>query len=208
MDSLYTTVIFDYGGVIDAVPNNTQNIGLFEVLADGLNINIEDVKTLYFANNHKNNLGDWTHKQTLLYVVEKLAPEKGAEAEKLIDDFLSQKEINQELLGIIKNLQASGYRVALLSNYGAFLRDHITKNGVAKIFDPHIFISGEIGYQKPDPAIFAHTFSSLNVAPGEVIFVDDSPKSLSTAKEVGYTPLRYTSNQSLLTDLRRLGLRI
>lgn len=198
-------IIFDYGGVIHTVPD-AQGMSIFEIIGKELELDIEEFKALYFANNHRNNLGSWTHKQTLLYVIEKLAPEKRDQGEEAIDAFINKKVLNQELLGYVTRLKELGYIVALLSNYNSDLRNRIAENGVAEIFGENIFISTEIGYQKPNPKAFEHAFQSLGLKPEEVIFIDDSPMSLSTAESVGYHPLRFTSNKKLLEDLRSFNI--
>jgi putative hydrolase of the HAD superfamily len=38
---------------------------------------------------------------------------------------------------------------------------------------PLVFISGEVGYGKPDPRIFEHALSKLGIAPGEALMVGD-----------------------------------
>lgn len=203
----YKAIIFDYGGVIHTIPD-AQGIGIFNVICNHLHLDAEEFKTLYFANNHNNNLGNWTHKKTLLYVVGKLAPEKKELAEQVIDNFLNDCTTNHELLSYIRKLKERGYVVALLSNYNSSLRDHIAENGVAEIFGGNVFISTEIGYQKPNPKIFEHTFNRLAVSPEEVIFIDDSPMSLSTAESVGYHPIRFTGNEKLVEDLCGLGINL
>lgn len=203
----FTAIIFDYGGVIYGIPN-ARGIGIFENLCTKLNLDIEEFKTLYFANNYRNNLENWSHKETLLFIVSKLAPEKQIEAEKIIEEFIQKRSLNTELLEYIKQLKNRGYVIALLSNYNHTLRDHIKDNGVAEIFEDNVFISTEIGYQKPNPKIFEHTFERLNLKPREVIFIDDSLTSLSTAESVGYHPIRFLDNEQLFEDLRALQVTI
>lgn len=198
-------IIFDYGGVINTIPD-AQGMHIFDVICHELSLDIDEVKALYFANNHRNNIGNWTHKQTLLYVIEKLAPEKKEQAGQVIDDFLNKCTTNQELLGYIQKIKSMGYTVALLSNYNSVLRERIAENGVAEIFGDNVFISTEIGYQKPDPKIFEYTFKNLGINPEDAIFIDDSLKSLSTAESIGYHPIQFTGNQKLLEYLRELGI--
>jgi putative hydrolase of the HAD superfamily len=40
---------------------------------------------------------------------------------------------------------------------------------------PLVFISGEVGYGKPDPRIFEHALSKLGIAPDEALMVGDRP---------------------------------
>lgn len=201
----FKAIIFDYGGVIYGT-FNAPGIGIFENLCTHLNLDIEEFKALYFANNYRNNLENWSHKETLLFVVSKLAPEKEEQAAKIIDTFIQKCALNEELLDSIKKIKKKGYIIALLSNYNQTLRDLIAVNGVAEIFGENVFISTEIGYQKPNPKAFEHTFQKLNLKPDEVIFIDDSQKSLSTAEAVGYYPIRFITNDQLFENLKNLGI--
>ncbi len=68
------------------------------------------------------------------------------------------------------------------------------------------FISGEIGFQKPHKEAFEVLFTRLGVRSNETVFIDDSPKSLEKAKEIGYIPVLYKNNDQLKTDLSKLGI--
>lgn len=207
----YKAIIFDYGGVIHLVPE-TSGATIFDKICPALGLDIEEFKTLYFANNYRNNLQNWDHKDTLLYVVEKMTANKEnkqdilKQADGLIEDFLRKRTLNIELLEAIKKIKEAGYVVALLSNYNSALRKVIAENGVAEIFEENIFISTEIGSQKPDPHIFEHTFDALGVSPAEAIFIDDSPMSLSTAESIGYQPIQFKNTSQVITALQELGI--
>lgn len=198
-------VIFDYGGVIYSIPD-AKGMSIFEALSTQLALDIEEFKARYFANNYRNNIQNWTHKQTLLYVLETFGPDKKVTGEALIDEFLGKRSLNEELIGHIKDIKAQGYTIALLSNYNSELRTALQQNGLAELFGENIFISTEIGCQKPDPKIFEHTFEKLGLRPEEVVFIDDSPRSLSTAEEVGYHAVRFIDNEKLEKDLQSFGI--
>ena len=98
-------------------------------------------------------------------------------------------------------------KLAVLSNHTSSLRARMAKNGTEKYFDA-IIISGEIGYQKPSKEAFEVVFSKLDVKPSEAIFIDDTPRSLEYADEVGYTPILFENNEQLKSDLIGLGIEI
>jgi putative hydrolase of the HAD superfamily len=200
-----TTIIFDYGGVIEVMPPG-KNVGILDLLSKTLGLPIDDVCTLYFQNNHRNNVGSWSQKQTLLHVVSLLDASKLQKAETMLDEYYALKQTDHEVLHIITSLKEEGYIVALLSNYNSLLRTKIKENGADKIFEDNVFISCELGLQKPDPKIFEFTFDKLVCTPEECLFVDDSPKSLSTAKEVGYHPILYTGINDLQKQLKSFGI--
>jgi putative hydrolase of the HAD superfamily len=202
------TIIFDYGGVIEV---STEQRGILDLVAHATGLSSEDVVELYFQRNHLNNVGNNSQKSTILSVVETLLPgnlDAYKNASQTIDVYENSRGLNYPLLDVIKLLKAHGYTVALLSNYNSTLRDKIQLNGVQDIFEDNIFISSEIGLQKPDPKIFQYMFDKLGVEPKRCIFIDDSQKSLSTSKVVDYTPIQFISNDQLLRDLTLLGITV
>ncbi len=77
--------------------------------------------------------------------------------------------------GVLPTLEALGvrYRLALVSNgLGPQQRSRIQPLGL-DIHFPVIAISGELGLRKPDPAIFRHVLSSLEVAAEAAVHVGD-----------------------------------
>jgi 2-haloacid dehalogenase len=69
-----------------------------------------------------------------------------------------------------------------------------------------LFISGELGMVKPDPAIFRHALAELGVPAGACLFVDDVPANVATAETVGFRTHLFRSPEALAEELRRLQL--
>ena len=67
-------------------------------------------------------------------------------------------------------------------------------------------ISGVEKVVKPDPRIFRILLDRYGLAPGRTVFVDDQPRNITAAREVGLEAIQFVSPESLRTDLRRLGL--
>ncbi|MGH7878763.1 MAG: HAD family hydrolase, partial [Candidatus Binataceae bacterium] len=72
---------------------------------------------------------------------------------------------------------ASHYRLGLLSNFDDAQcgREVLADTGVADLFEA-VVISAEVGLRKPDPRIFEHLRAMLGVAPGDILFVGDTPR--------------------------------
>ena len=79
--------------------------------------------------------------------------------------------------------------------------------GVLDVFDG-IVMSGAEGVTKPDPAIFALLCDRYRVAPGEAVFVDDSPANVSAAQRFGLQAVLFRDADRLRADLGELGLPI
>ncbi|MCL2045352.1 MAG: HAD-IA family hydrolase [Oscillospiraceae bacterium] len=83
------------------------------------------------------------------------------------------------------NILKPCYHIALLSNdiseWSRFLREY---HGIEPLIDA-AFISGDLGYRKPDPEIYRIALDRLDAKPNECIFIDDYPSRVDTASELG-----------------------
>jgi putative hydrolase of the HAD superfamily len=70
-------------------------------------------------------------------------------------------------------LRARGYRLALLSNWDDRLRPLVRGIGLEKHFE-EIFVSCEIGFEKPDPRIFAAVEERIGAAGETILHIGDS----------------------------------
>jgi putative hydrolase of the HAD superfamily len=69
---------------------------------------------------------------------------------------------------------ARTHRVAIVTNGGPAQRVKLAKLGIADI--PHaIFVSGELGFAKPDPRVFTTALKWSEVAAADALFVGDEP---------------------------------
>lgn len=94
--------------------------------------------------------------------------------------------IRPEMLELVDDLVAAGLRVAVLTNdLGAFHGDEwIARITALRHFEEVIDLS-HIGFLKPAPEAFAHALKVLDVAPSDVLFVDDQPPNVAGAHDVG-----------------------
>lgn len=68
-----------------------------------------------------------------------------------------------------------GYPLALITNGAPDIqRDKLAGSGLETYF-PVVQVSGEAGYGKPNPTIFAHALEALGVAASEAVMVGDNP---------------------------------
>jgi 2-haloacid dehalogenase len=74
-----------------------------------------------------------------------------------------------------------------------------------------VVVSGRVKLVKPDPAIYAETFSRIErhlpgVAPHEIVFIDDNVKNARAAAALGWHGVHHTSAATTEARLRELGL--
>ena len=191
---------FDYGGVIKINSGN-----LFDDIVKYLNITREEFNNEYFSLNHLFNVKGEKYEDVILLAVSKFNNSDQAKSHvlNLIQENYKKFNLNLELIQTIKELRERGYQIALLSNNSTQIKKSLIQDNIYKLFDV-VIISAEVGYQKPQPEIFEILFKKLEVEPSQVIFIDDTPKSLENANSIGYIPVLYKNNHALKIELSKL----
>ena len=64
----------------------------------------------------------------------------------------------------------------MISNFDSPLRVILKQLDVIHFFE-HLFISSEIGCEKPHLRIFQHALETMNAKPGECLHVGDDPRA-------------------------------
>jgi putative hydrolase of the HAD superfamily len=85
-------------------------------------------------------------------------------------------ELDRELMAYAASLRPRR-QTAILSNsaHGA-RREEQARYSFAELFDVIIY-SDEVGFAKPDPRVYALLCAELQVAPAELVFLDDVPET-------------------------------
>lgn len=196
-------VVFDFGGVIELYEGGRISRKFAEVLE----VDYDKFKAVYFEHNHLSNVGNLKWEEMVLKVASVFdkSKEKEAQIKAIIQENHSKLKINSELLTFFKILRQQGLKVAIFSNATSKLRKRLVKEDIAGLVD-EIVISGEIGHQKPNKEAFQILFEKLGCRPEEVIFIDDTKKSLEKASEIGYIPILFKNNELLKVDLYSHGI--
>lgn len=92
---------------------------------------------------------------------------------KLLSSITVNRKMNDLLLSLKENVN-----IAILTN-GKLKEQNIKIDNldIRSIFEKNIFISQNIGYEKPNPKAFLNVTSNLNVSPEECLFIGDSFKN-------------------------------
>ena len=69
-----------------------------------------------------------------------------------------------------------------------------------------VIVSGAEGLIKPDPAIYALTCERVGLAPGEMLFIDDSRPNIDAAAALGFHVHHFVDPVELRPALERHGL--
>ncbi len=182
------TVIFDLGGVIITIDHEEAK-RRFKAL--GLK-NVDEIMNPYTQNGI---FGD-------LEAGRLTAEEYIYELGKLVERHLGWDEVKQCWLGYLKEvprrnldllnqLRQKGYRVILLSNTNPFMQEWAESgdfdgigNGISSYFDA-LYRSYEVKMLKPEEGFFRYVLSEEDIIPEETLFVDDGPRNVAAASELG-----------------------
>jgi 2-haloacid dehalogenase len=109
---------------------------------------------------------------------------------------------------VLKELKALGLRLYALTNWS-----HETFPEARRIFPfldvfEGIVVSGEERLIKPDPVIFHRLLTRYGIAPSRAVYIDDSPRNVAAAAELGFRALRFVNAHRLRQELVDLGLPI
>jgi putative hydrolase of the HAD superfamily len=109
-------------------------------------------------------------------------------------------ELHPEVFNVLEKLQPR-YPLAVISNFDGRLRFILRHLGISEFF-AHIFVSSEIGADKPDPKIFRRALKLIDLKPNEVVHVgDDSERDWKAAAEAGLRIFRLDRETNSLRDL-------
>jgi putative hydrolase of the HAD superfamily len=84
--------------------------------------------------------------------------------------------IYPEVIEVLEALRDHEVDLAVLSNWDARLHSVLDGNAVGE-FLPRRFISTELGWEKPDPAIYRHVAETLRLQPAALLSVGDDPRN-------------------------------
>ncbi len=87
---------------------------------------------------------------------------------------------------VLETLRDRPVDLAILSNWDARLHSVIDGLGLGETFH-HRFISTELGWEKPDPAIYRHVVEVLGYSPSQILCVgDDSRNDVEGPRKAGW----------------------
>lgn len=112
-------------------------------------------------------------------------------------------ELYPEVPGVLEEL-GSRFRLAVISNFDGRLRFILQHLGIAKYL-AHVFISSELGADKPDAEIFRRALKIMHLNANEVLHVGDDPeRDWKAASAAGLSVFRLDRAKNSLCDLLNL----
>ncbi|MBQ9672339.1 MAG: HAD family phosphatase [Prevotella sp.] len=100
-------------------------------------------------------------------------------------------EVPARNLELLRQLRSKGYRLLLLSNTNPYMMSWVNSpdfdgNGhpLSSYLDK-LYLSYEMKLMKPAESIFRQVLMSEQCFPNEILFVDDSPRNVAVASQIG-----------------------
>jgi putative hydrolase of the HAD superfamily len=108
-----------------------------------------------------------------------------------------------EVLDALEQLRER-FQLAVISNFDGRLRLILQNLGISKYF-AHVFISSELGADKPDLEIFHRALKLMQLNANEVLHVGDDPeRDWKAAKEAGLLVFQLDRPKNSLRDLLKM----
>jgi putative hydrolase of the HAD superfamily len=109
-------------------------------------------------------------------------------------------ELYPEVRGVLEELEPR-FKLAVISNFDGRLRLILRHLSISKFFT-NIFVSSELGADKPDPEIYRRALKLMNLKPNEVLHVgDDSQRDWQAATAAGLQVFQLKRPETSLRDL-------
>ena len=109
-------------------------------------------------------------------------------------------ELYPEVVDVLDELRRR-FRFAVVSNFDGRLRIILERLGISKFFE-QIFISSELGADKPDPEIFTRALKLIRLRGNEVLHVGDDPgRDWHAATRAGLSVFKLEREKNSLRDL-------
>jgi epoxide hydrolase-like predicted phosphatase len=113
-------------------------------------------------------------------------------------------EISQprpSMLAAVGAIRSRGLKAAALTNNWGGEGD--STRPLEPLFDAFIE-SSALGLRKPDPRIYRHACSVIEVEPARTVFLDDIGRNLKTARELGMTTIKVDEPEAALAELEQV----
>lgn len=120
----------------------------------------------------------------------------------LRNEIMSRFHLRSWMLGAVRDIKTDGYGVGILSDQTNWLDELNESFQFFPLFD-RVFNSYHMGTSKKDPAHFDSVISTLQLPPGNIIFVDDNAGHCERARSRGIRTVHY-KDQSAVNEVRAL----
>ena len=112
-------------------------------------------------------------------------------------------ELYSDVIEVLKTLRPR-FDLAVVSNFDGRLRMILEQLGISQFFS-HVFLSSELGVDKPDPLIYQRALTLSGLAPNDILHVGDDPvRDWQGAEAAGLSVFRLDRPRNSLRDLHTI----
>jgi epoxide hydrolase-like predicted phosphatase len=112
-------------------------------------------------------------------------------------------ELDLAMVDYVRSLRPR-YQTAILSNSAdGARREEQARYGFEELVDTIIY-SHEVGLAKPDPRTYELTCKRLGVSPDEMVFLDNTPAIVESAREFGIRAVLHESTPRSIAEINAL----
>ena len=199
-------IVFDYGRVI-SLPQDPETL---EQIAAKANVDRKQFEHVLWSLRGEYDRGVITARD---YYKKVLADLDASVDEKTMDemiemDYNSWKFINSETVTLMEDVKKAGYILGILSNmphdFLAWARINIPVFSLPQI---GVF-SCEVKLIKPEKAIYLKLLSLAGVDSEELVFFDDMPENVNSAKNLGIKAFLWKDPENARQELLSLGVNL
>ncbi|WP_428325702.1 HAD family hydrolase [Nitrosopumilus sp.] len=128
--------------------------------------------------------------------------------ESLWDTYFRKNAIpNPDVKKLSINLKQNGFTIGIISNIEKVTHTVVDDWDMLSHFE-HKFMSYQIGFSKPDPRIYEHVIQKLPYSADELLFIDDKPSNVESAKNCGMPSIHFTDLDNLQSSLEEFEVTI
>ena len=191
----YKNIIFDFGNVLaDWNP---------KALALKFAQNEEESRLMreaIFQNWSSLDTGEPPYDQFCADVLQKLPPALHQKTQALLTTWPRHIPYVAGMQELIPRLKEKGYRLYLLSNAPAMLKDHLDFYEILRYFDG-VVISGDIRLIKPNKEIYQYILDKYSLDPTQCLFIDDLTANVAAARACGIDSVLFEGKSEQIEHL-------
>lgn len=195
-------IVFDFGGVMTNEPDRDAVV---RFLCTSFHLSTEDFERVNQEKRRAIKSGKTDAEFWLQYAKDKNINLSNDWPKKFNAVMKDAVGVNPNMYALVDQLKEKGIPVALLSNIDDRLARLIRDVGLYEPFDPCL-LSCEIGLEKPDPKVYEILLQRMGLPAQEIVFIDDKPENIETAKKLDFDAILFTSQEKLQKELAKRGL--
>jgi len=192
----YTTIFFDWGGVI---ANDPGDEFLGQLLRDlgATEARVQEIFETYMKRFMRGEVSEAEYWQAL-------RSKYGLSIhDSISDEFKKWRGLiaNDDILALAKEAKDRDFNIAILSNVIEPTYNVIDQAGYYDLFD-EIVASCKVGYVKPEEEIYTIALDRFGVTAQESIFIDDKQYCLDPAARMGFKTILAQSPEQIIRDVQ------